>query len=110
LARDLPHHAPALLALAERLKDLETPFRKGWYYVPSMNGQSSIKAVLPALVPALSYADLEVQEGMMASLRFAQLLRGEYTGDMEQLRRDLLAYCKMDTLAMVKVLGVLEGV
>ena len=42
--------------------------------------------------------------------RFAQLLRGEYTGDMEQLRRDLLAYCKMDTLAMVKVLGVLEGV
>jgi hypothetical protein len=110
LARDLPQHAPALLALAERLKDLETPFRKGWYYVPSMNGQSSIKAVLPALVPALSYADLEVQEGMMASLRFAQLLRGEYTGDMEQLRRDLLAYCKMDTLAMVKVLGVLEGV
>jgi hypothetical protein len=43
----------------------------------------------------------------MASLRFAQLLRGEYTGDMEQLRRDLLAYCKMDTLAMVKVLDTL---
>ena len=35
----------------ERIKDLETPFKKGWYYVPAMNGQSSIKAVLPALVP-----------------------------------------------------------
>ena len=110
LARDLPHHAPALLALAARIKDLQTPFKKGWYYAPAMDGRSSIKVVLPALVPDMSYAGLEVQEGMAASRLFEALLSGAFTGDVEQVRRDLLAYCGMDTLAMAKVLEVLEGV
>ena len=110
LARDFPQHAPALLALAARIKDLQTPFKKGWYYAPAMDGRSSIKVVLPALVPDMSYAGLEVQEGMAASRLFEALLSGAFTGDVEQVRRDLLAYCGMDTLAMVKVLGVLEGV
>ncbi len=35
---------------------------------------------------------------------------GTYTGNVPQLRTDLLAYCKMDTLAMVEVLGVLQQV
>ncbi|MBK9764393.1 MAG: DUF2779 domain-containing protein [Flavobacteriales bacterium] len=110
LARDFPQHAPALLALAARIKDLQTPFKKGWYYAPAMDGRSSIKVVLPALVPDMSYAGLEVQEGMAASRLFEALLSGAFTGDVEQVRRDLLAYCGMDTLAMVKVLEVLEGV
>jgi hypothetical protein len=110
LARDLPMYAAPLEELITRLKDLETPFTQGWYYVPAMNGRSSIKAVLPALVPALSYKDLTVQEGGTASLLYTQLATGQYTGDVEQLRKDLLAYCGMDTFAMVKVLGVLVKV
>jgi hypothetical protein len=66
--------------------------------------------VLPALVPELSYTDLAVQEGGMASALFTQLVAGTYPGDVAQLRTDLLAYCMLDTLAMVKVLGGLEGV
>lgn len=110
LARDLPKYAAPLEGLIARLKDLEIPFTKGWYYVPAMNGRSSIKAVLPALVPELSYKDLVVQEGGTASLLYTQLATGQYTGDVLKLREDLLAYCEMDTLAMVKVLGVLEWV
>ena len=108
LARDLPQHAPALERILARLKDLHTPFKAGWYVVPAMNGRTSIKVVLPALVPALSYADLNVQEGGTASLLFTQLVTGHYPGDVGQLRADLLAYCGLDTLAMVKVLEVLE--
>ncbi|MBK9273041.1 MAG: hypothetical protein IPM49_00685 [Flavobacteriales bacterium] len=74
-----------------------------------MNGRTSIKVVLPALVPELSYSDLAVQEGDSASRLFLQLVTGRYAGDAQQLRRDLLAYCALDTLAMVKVLGVLEA-
>ena len=73
-----------------------------------MNGRYSIKVVLPALVPELSYGDLAIQEGGTASLRFAQLSAGNFNGDVDQLRRELLAYCHMDTLAMVELLGVLE--
>jgi hypothetical protein len=49
-----------------------------------------------------------VQEGDTASRLFQQLLQGRYAGDPAQLRTDLLAYCGLDTLAMVKLLGVLE--
>ncbi|MBP6312084.1 MAG: DUF2779 domain-containing protein [Flavobacteriales bacterium] len=108
LARDLPEYAAAIAQLIPRIKDLIDPFKKGWYYAPKMNGSNSIKSVLPALVPSLSYATLNVQEGGTASLLFTQLATGNYPGDTTQLRADLLAYCKMDTLAMVEVLGVLH--
>ncbi|MEO8733011.1 MAG: DUF2779 domain-containing protein, partial [Flavobacteriales bacterium] len=112
LARDLPHHAAAIAKLLPRIKDLIVPFKQGWYYSPAMNGSNSIKAVLPALVqgPELDYHALNIQEGNTASLRYTQLAQGIYPGDAAQLRADLLAYCRLDTLAMVKVLGVLEGV
>lgn len=108
LARDLPHHADALRALLPRVKDLHTPFKAGWYVVPAMNGRTSIKVVLPALVPDLSYSDLVVQEGDTASRLFLQFVNGRHAGDPIQLRKDLLAYCGLDTLAMVKLLGVLQ--
>lgn len=108
LARDLPPFAAALHALIARVKDLQTPFKAGWYVVPAMNGRTSIKVVLPALVPELSYGTLAVQEGGTASRQFLQLVEGRHVGDPAQLRRDLLAYCGMDTLAMVKLLGVLD--
>lgn len=110
LALDLPQHGSSLEALIARIKDLNTPFKAGWYVVPAMNGRTSIKVVLPALVPGLRYDDLAVQEGGTASLRFTELVTGRYAGDVSQLRHDLLAYCRMDTLAMVEVLGVLQNV
>jgi hypothetical protein len=108
LARDRPRYAASLQALIARVKDLHTPFKAGWYTAPAMNGRTSIKVVLPALVPHLRYADLVVQDGGTASSRFAQLAMGSYTGDVAQLRADLLAYCALDTRAMVEVLAVLE--
>ena len=110
LARWRPSASPAIEKLLSRCHDLAKPFQKQWYYDRGMNGRYSIKLVLPALVPEFSYADLEVSDGMMASTFFAQLISGSYTGDREQLRRNMLEYCKLDTLAMVKLLQVLERV
>lgn len=109
LARDLPHYAAPLQGIIARLKDLEEPFKSGHYYAPGMNGSSSIKSVLPALVPELSYADLNVRDGSTASMLFTQLALGRYAGDVPALRTDLLAYCGLDTRAMVEILRVLEN-
>jgi hypothetical protein len=110
LARDLPRYATALLRLVPRIQDLETPFLNGWYYAPEMNGRTSIKQVLPAVVlGSAGYKDLVVQEGGMASLLYRQLSSGEYKGDVDQLRIDLLAYCERDTMAMVRILEVLKS-
>jgi len=73
-------------------------------YHPSFFGSFSIKKVLPVLVPDLSYEGLEVADGDTAITRFARMARGEITADaMEVTRRQLLEYCRMDTLAMVRL-------
>jgi hypothetical protein len=110
VARDFPQAAKELLALNERMVDLELPFRKKYYYTRDMQGRSSIKKVLPALVPDLSYDDLTIKEGGTASATFLAMHQGEYTGDYDATRHQLLEYCQLDTFAMVKVLEVLYKV
>ena len=104
-----PARRDALEGLRARGKDLLVPFRKGWYYEPTMGMSNSIKSVLPALVPDLTYDGMAITNGEAASRHFVQLLHGRFTGDVQALRADLLAYCELDTLAMVRILAVLEA-
>lgn len=108
LASHFPQHAQAINKIVNRLKDLMLPFQQRWYYTPSMKGSYSIKAVLPALVPELSYGNLNIKEGGTASNTFAAMISGDFEGDASQTRRDLLEYCKLDTFAMVKILDKLR--
>lgn len=110
LARDFPQYAKNLLALNERMMDLIIPFRKKFYYTKEMQGSASIKKVLPALVPELSYDDLAIAEGGTASNTFLQMQKGNYEGDYEETHNHLLKYCELDTWAMVKILEVLKKV
>ncbi len=103
LISDLPEFKKSLNGIINRLKDLMTPFQKRWYYVPRMRGSYSIKQVLPALVPELSYDTLEVSNGSQASGIYSGMVAGTFEGDILKTRRDLLEYCKMDTWAMVKI-------
>jgi hypothetical protein len=80
------------------------PIVREHVYHPNFRGRFSIKKVLPALVPGLSYDDLAVKNGDTAVERFARMAKGEITGDAaEQTRADLLAYCERDTFAMVRL-------
>lgn len=108
LARDFPLYQADLEERIGRIRDLMTPFRQQLYYSPQMNGSYSIKAVLPALVPELSYENLAINEGGDASLAFEQLIY-DLNADKEEIRKNLLEYCRMDTLAMVRVLEKLEA-
>lgn len=108
-ARDLPHHADTILnKVVHRIIDLAVPFQRKDYYNPEMKGRHSIKSVLPALVPELSYSDLEIQEGGTASLTFLQMVNGSFEGDVAKTREALERYCELDTLAMVRILEKLR--
>jgi len=99
-----PEHADQLQGVIDRLVDLMVPFQKQWYYAPQQHGSYSIKAVCPALVPELSYSGLGISDGGMASAAFVGLM-GETDADrIATVRSQLLAYCFMDTWAMVKLL------
>jgi hypothetical protein len=81
---------------------------EGNVYHPEFRGSFSIKKVLPALVPDLSYAELNIRDGDTAIARFARMAKGEISGDEAEIsRRQLLKYCEMDTYAMLKLHEVL---
>lgn len=106
LAADFPGLAHPLLALNARFADLMAPFQKGWYYSPAMRGSYSIKYVLPALCQdaGLSYAGLHIANGGDASVYLAALAENRVKPEeVAQVRKDLLAYCRLDTLAMVEI-------
>jgi hypothetical protein len=105
-----PEYSNELRGIVNRLKDLMIPFQQKWYYTPEMRGSYSIKSVLPALVPELSYNDLEIKEGGTASNTFLSMVNGTFEGDVEDKRRQLLEYCKLDTYALVKILETLKSI
>ena len=75
------------------------------------NGSTSIKKVLPVLCPQFSYSDLEVQDGTMALDTWGRMASDpNFEGDRDTTRKNLLAYCKLDTLAMVEIYKVLLSV
>lgn len=96
-----------LLALNERFVDLIVPFRGRGYYHPNFNGSFSIKSVLPAMFPnddELDYKKLgSIQNGGDAMDTFANLHLLKDKSKLADIRKDLLAYCHLDTLAMVRI-------
>jgi hypothetical protein len=92
-----------LRALIDRVFDLEQVFRKAYYH-PAFRGSSSIKVVLPTMLPHMGYDGLEVGDGDAAIAAFAKLASGTCgTNEEQSLRKALLDYCCQDTLAMVRL-------
>ncbi|MBI4499586.1 MAG: DUF2779 domain-containing protein [Gemmatimonadetes bacterium] len=103
LAKALPDLSASLNAFTTRLFDIEPIFHHGYYH-PGFRGRTSIKETLPTLVAELDYKKLAVQNGGDASALFALTHAGQYpAADWEQHRADLLEYCALDTLAMVRL-------
>ncbi len=108
LVREHPQYEKTVENVIDRIIDLMAPFRKH-YRLPEMEGSYSIKKVLPALVPDLSYEDLAINNGADASAAFFNL-REETDAEKIKVSRDaLLEYCGLDTLAMVKILEKLNA-
>ena len=81
------------------------------YYHPDQHGSWSIKAVAPLIAPDVRYEDLdEVQEGGAAQTAYLELIDpGTSQERKDDLRRQLLEYCGLDTLALLRVVAELTG-
>jgi Domain of unknown function(DUF2779) len=109
ISRDFPEYSDVIEKLILRIKDLMIPFQRKYYYAPEMIGSYSIKAVLPSLVPELSYDELKINEGGLASIAFESLQAETDLMIIAETREQLLEYCKLDTLAMVRILEKLDS-
>jgi hypothetical protein len=108
----LPEFKVFMEEVNNRVIDLMLPFsgNTAVYDHPNFKGSASIKYVLPALIPRLSYKEMNIQEGGAASDTWNRIVSGEYTEEERQTKiQDLKDYCKLDTLAMVEIWKVLKS-
>jgi len=110
LAELHPEAAEFFETMNDGMFDLMTIFSEGLYVDAAFKGSASIKNVLPVIVPHLTYKSLNVRKGDQAIERWEKMIAPE-TGAEEkaQIAQDLLAYCKMDTFAMVEIYRFLRG-
>jgi hypothetical protein len=105
LAARYPKHKQIIDKWTKNIQDLMVPFRQRYVYYWKFKGSYSIKNVLPVLVPKLSYNELEIADGGAAMDAYHQMCAAEDKPEaLAQIRDNLLAYCKLDTLAMVRIL------
>jgi len=110
LTTAFPQYADELQALLPRITDL-LPVARNHYYHPSQLGSWSLKAVLPAICPELSHGDLEeVQHGMGAVEAYKEAIASNTNTQRKgEIRQQLIQYCKLDTLATVKIWEYFRG-
>lgn len=87
-----------------QIQDLRDVFAKQHYVHPDFRGSTSIKAVMPVLVPELSYDDLEIKEGATASEQWWKMTAGGMpAGERERIAQALRVYCGLDSYAMYAI-------
>jgi hypothetical protein len=109
LGLTFPDLAPAAARIRARLWDL-LPVVRNHVAHPDFRGSFSLKSVLPALVPALAYDDLDISEGSAAGPVWDRLVRGHpEPAEAARLESALREYCRRDTLGMVELVRALTA-
>lgn len=110
LASWLPEFSGRINKIQRRLWDLLPIVRKHVYH-PAFGGSYSLKSVLPALVPEMTYEGMEIADGQAAGLAWESLTSGDCCeAERQRKRQALLDYCGQDTLGMVRLAEKLQRV
>lgn len=110
LGKMFPEYFDFFEEINSKTFDLEKIFTGQLHVHHEFKGKTSIKKVLPVLVPKLTYAAMSISDGKTASRRWFQMATGKVE-DAEALSisDDLLKYCGLDTEAMVRIFDVLKS-
>ncbi|KKQ81495.1 MAG: hypothetical protein UT05_C0015G0004 [Parcubacteria group bacterium GW2011_GWF2_38_76] len=104
MGKILPEYESFYQSVNDRVVDLMKPFADGHYVHKDFFGSASIKKVLPVLIPELSYKELDINQGGAAQrLWMESVLDGKRDHEKDKILNDLLKYCELDTLAMVRI-------
>jgi hypothetical protein len=111
MAKIFPEFEEFLGNINSRMIDLSDPFSNDWFIDKNFYGSYSIKKVLPALFPEFTYQNLEVQDGMEARRVWMENIYNHentikelpLSEEQEQKIKQIKEYCKLDTLAMVRI-------
>ena len=110
MSKLFPEYSKAINHAIDRLTDLEKVIRECGISHVKFQGRSSIKFVLPALVPKFSnkYDELAINHGGIATVIYAKMMKSTKSDvidglTVDEIKKSLLEYCKLDTLALVEI-------
>lgn len=110
LASWLPEFSGRINKIQRRLWDL-LPIVRNHVYHAAFGGSYSLKTVLPALVPEMTYEGMEVADGQAAGLAWESIIGGDCSeAECQRKQKALLDYCGQDTLGMVGLVERLRHV
>jgi len=112
LGETFPEQSAAVEDVAGRMVDLLQPFNEFAYYHHAQRGKVKLKTVLPILTDE-DYSDLAVKDGYTANFAYRYLVsmaEDPAAEDTTALMGNLVRYCTMDTLAMVKIMGEFQSI
>ncbi len=99
-----PAWSESIESIIARVVDLLKPFSDFSFYHHAQQGKVRLKTVFPVLT-STDYGDLDVRDGYKANIGYRYLC--EHPDDIE-LSRHLVEYCRMDTLAMMRIVRELR--
>lgn len=113
IAESIPKLAEIFQSINTNTYDLMDIFKKGFYYSLKFKGSNSIKFVLPAMVPNMSYDTMNIPNGLEAMQVLNKIINTDNYSEEEREEqiKDLLLYCGQDSLAMYRIYqAVLEKI
>ncbi len=106
-----PEFKDLMTKFNDNIFDLMTIFSTNLYVHHEFKGRTSLKKVLPVFFKKLSYKDLNINHGQLASISWYKMIKNNLPEpEKKQIEKDLLDYCCLDTYGMVKMYEVLESV
>ncbi|MEO7673295.1 MAG: DUF2779 domain-containing protein [Pyrinomonadaceae bacterium] len=109
MAAMFPEYGDFFEEVNSKTADLMKIFSEKLYIHPDFKGRSSIKKVLPVIVPKLSYASLGIGDGLTATISWFRAMTWNSMDEetRQKIFDDLEIYCELDTLAMVEIFNEL---
>ena len=105
LAKNFPEHEAWINGVISKIVDLAIPFKNFAYYNPSQKGQYSVKKLVP-IFHSRTYDSLVIQDGEDAS----RIYLSNFGNLSEEIKNDLLEYCKLDTECMISIFNGLKKI
>ena len=104
IAETFPELKESFEMINENTYDLMDIFSKWYYYSLIFEWSNSIKYVLPALVPEMTYKNMEVPNWLVAMQTLNQIIEWKITWEEKEKQiKNLLLYCGQDSLAMYRI-------
>lgn len=103
LEKQFPKYRKQLQAIQKRMDDLSIPFMFGLIYDTRMRGSYSLKTIMGIMDHNKSYDSLDINQGMEAVFHWRELEGETDPVRKNEIERQLLDYCSMDTYAMIVV-------